>query len=42
VDGVRSIARVKQLAEERGAQIFLSHDMEAWQGYTHAPGHYEV
>ena len=42
VDGVRSIARVKQLAEERGAQIFLSHDMEAWQGYTHAPGHYTV
>jgi 4-pyridoxolactonase len=42
VDGVRSIARVKQLAEERGAQIFLSHDMEAWQEYTHAPGHYEV
>jgi len=42
VDGVRSIARVKQLAEEHGAQIFLSHDMEAWQGYTHAPGHYEV
>lgn len=42
VDGVRSIARVKQLAEERGAQIFLSHDMEAWQGYTHAPGHYDV
>jgi 4-pyridoxolactonase len=42
VDGVRSIARVKELAEERGAQIFLSHDMEAWQDYTHAPGHYEV
>jgi 4-pyridoxolactonase len=42
VDGVRSIARVKQLAEERGAQIFLSHDMEAWQEYMHAPGHYEV
>jgi 4-pyridoxolactonase len=42
VDGVRSIARVKQLAEERGAQIFLSHDMEAWQGYTHAPTYYEV
>jgi 4-pyridoxolactonase len=42
VDGVRSIARVKELAAEHGAQIFLSHDMEAWQGYTHAPGHYEV
>jgi 4-pyridoxolactonase len=42
VDGVRSIARVKQLAEERGAQIFYSHDMDAWQGYRHAPDHYTV
>jgi len=42
VDGVRSIARAKQLAEERGAQMFLSHDMEAWNGYTHAPGNYTV
>jgi 4-pyridoxolactonase len=42
VDGVRSIARVKQLASERGAQIFLSHDMEAWHGYVHAPRYYEV
>ena len=39
---MRSIARVKQLAEDKGAQIFLSHDMEAWQGYTHAPDHYTV
>jgi 4-pyridoxolactonase len=42
VDGVRSIARVKQLAGERGAQVFYSHDMEAWDGYRHAPQHYEV
>jgi 4-pyridoxolactonase len=41
-DGVLSIARVKQLAEEHAAQIFFSHDMEAWQGYTHAPAHYEL
>ena len=42
VDGVRSIAKVKQLAEESGAQVFYSHDMEAWGGYRHAPEHYEV
>jgi 4-pyridoxolactonase len=41
-DGVLSIARVKQLAGEHGAEILYSHDMEAWQTYTRAPGHYEV
>jgi len=42
VDGVRSIARVKELAAETGAEIFYSHDMEAWGGYKHAPAHYSV
>jgi 4-pyridoxolactonase len=42
VDGVRSIARVKQLAEQRSAQVFYSHDMEAWGVYRHAPEHYTV
>ena len=42
VDGVRSIARVKELAEEHGAEIFFSHDAEAWQGYKHAPDYYEL
>ena len=42
VDGVRSIARVKELAAEQGADIFFSHDMEAWQGYKHAPDFYEL
>jgi 4-pyridoxolactonase len=42
VAGVRSIRRVKALAEEHGAEIFFSHDMEAWQGYRHAPDAYEV
>ena len=42
VDGVRSIARVKELAEEHGAEIFYSHDVEAWQGYKHAPDFYEL
>jgi 4-pyridoxolactonase len=42
VDGVRSIARVKELAAEKGADIFFSHDAEAWQGYRHAPDFYEL
>jgi len=42
VDGVRSIARVKELAAEKDADIFFSHDMEAWQGYKHAPEAYEL
>jgi 4-pyridoxolactonase len=42
VAGVRSIRRVKALAEEHGAEIFYSHDMDAWRGYKHAPDHYEV
>lgn len=41
-DGVLAIARVKDVAAEHGAQILYSHDMEAWQEYTRAPGHYEV
>jgi 4-pyridoxolactonase len=42
VDGVRSIARVKSLAEEHGADVFYSHDMDAWQTYRHAPDFYEL
>ena len=42
VAGVRSIRRVKALAEEHGAEIYFSHDMDAWDGYKHAPGYYEL
>jgi 4-pyridoxolactonase len=42
VAGVRSIARLRQVAEETGAEIFYSHDMEAWQRYRHAPEAYEL
>ena len=42
VAGVRSIARVKALAQQRGADIFFSHDAEAWQSYEHAPDFYEL
>jgi 4-pyridoxolactonase len=41
VAGVRSIRRIRQIAEERGADIYFSHDMEAWKGYRHAPESYE-
>lgn len=42
VAGVRSIQRVKQLAEEHDADIYFSHDMDAWNTYRHAPEFYEL
>ena len=42
VAGVRSIRRVRDVAAEHGADIFFSHDMEAWQTYKHAPEVYEL
>ena len=42
VAGVRSIARIRALAEEHGAEIFFTHDMDAWGTYRHAPDFYEV
>jgi 4-pyridoxolactonase len=42
VDGVRSIARVKSLAEQHGADVYFSHDMDAWNTYKHAPDFYEL
>ena len=41
VAGVASIERVKQVAAENEAEIFFSHDMDAWNGYKHAPDFYE-
>jgi 4-pyridoxolactonase len=40
--GVRSIARVKEVAAEHGADIYLSHDAEAFTAYRHAPNYYEL
>jgi 4-pyridoxolactonase len=40
--GVRSIARIKELASEHGADVYFSHDMNAWQTYKHAPDFYEL
>lgn len=42
VAGVRSIRRVRALAEEHDADIFFTHDMDAWETYRHAPHYYEV
>jgi 4-pyridoxolactonase len=42
VAGVRSIRRIKALAAEHRADVYFSHDMDAWQTYGHAPDHYEV
>jgi 4-pyridoxolactonase len=42
VAGVRSIQRIKDLAAEHGADVFFSHDMDAWQTYKKAPDAYEL
>jgi 4-pyridoxolactonase len=42
VAGLRAIRRVKELAEEHGADIFFSHDMDAWGSYKRAPDFYEL
>jgi 4-pyridoxolactonase len=42
VAGVRSIQRIRALAEEHGADVYFSHDMDAWKTYRHAPDHYEL
>jgi 4-pyridoxolactonase len=42
VAGVRSIQRIKDLAHEHGADVFFSHDMDAYQTYKKAPDAYEL
>jgi 4-pyridoxolactonase len=42
VAGVRSIRRLKELAEEHGADVYFSHDMDAWRTYRRAPDFYEL
>jgi hypothetical protein len=32
---------LKQLAEQHGAELFFSHDMEAYRNYKTAPDYYE-
>ena len=40
--GVRSIARVKEIASEHNADIYFSHDPDAFTTYRHAPDHYQL
>lgn len=40
VDAVRSIQRLRTLAAEHEADIFVPHDMQAFAGYTKAPQFY--
>ena len=42
VAGQRSITRLKELATEHAADVFLCHDAEAWRGYRRAPEVYEL
>jgi 4-pyridoxolactonase len=42
VAGARSLRRVKELAETQGADVFFSHDMDAWKTYKRAPEFYEL
>lgn len=37
---ITSLRRVKELAARIEADVFLTHDMEAWSAYKHAPDHY--
>jgi 4-pyridoxolactonase len=40
VASLKSMHRLKQLAEKRDADIFYSHDPESWTNYVKAPGCY--
>lgn len=40
VASIRSMRRLKALAEERQAQIFFSHEAESYATYLRAPAHY--
>jgi 4-pyridoxolactonase len=42
VAGVRSIRRVRELAEEHAADVYFSHDMASWRSYKQAPDFYEL
>ncbi len=35
-----SLRKMKHLAERLDAEVFLTHDMEEWESYKHAPDHY--
>lgn len=37
---VESLRRLKHLQRRTGAEVFFTHDMDAWNSYKHAPDHY--
>ena len=37
---VASLRKLKHLAKRTGAEVFFTHDMDAWNSYKHAPDHY--
>lgn len=40
VDSISALRRIKATARKHGAEIFVSHEMEAWDGWKHAPEFY--
>jgi len=40
VASIKSMRRLKALAEERSADIFFSHEAESYARYLRAPAHY--
>ncbi|MGF6312616.1 N-acyl homoserine lactone hydrolase [Bradyrhizobium sp. i1.8.4] len=41
VDSVRSVRKLRALAEQVGAALVTGHDPEAWSGFRLAPGYYD-
>jgi N-acyl homoserine lactone hydrolase len=41
VDSVRSVRKLRALAEQVGATLVAGHDPEAWSSFRLAPGHYD-
>ena len=40
VDSVAAIKRIKEMARQHDADIFVSHEMESWEQWQHAPDYY--
>ncbi|MEI7745375.1 MAG: N-acyl homoserine lactonase family protein, partial [Chloroflexota bacterium] len=39
-ESISALKRIKQVAKENEAEIFVSHDMEPWNSWKHAPEFY--
>jgi 4-pyridoxolactonase len=39
-DNFASLRKLKHLAQRLDAEVFFTHDMDAWESYKHAPDHY--